>query len=368
MMTNSSFRENLFYFLSVFQHFELVLPRVESEFDQMNQNMLISDPASVLNSSSSNPEFLAFYSSVFGGITTDPRYMVLPIDDHMCHRGHAVFDTCNIKSGKAYGLDFHLERFLNSCKLAHITPRINQEDMHNIILHTIAASQRTDDIFCRFWMSAGRGNFGVSSIGLTEGPTFYVMVHHYPGKKQLKSCGVREYVVNVPLKPPLLATVKSTNYLLNALCAEESQRKGGYLGIQLHEDGTVAEGAIGNIGMISKDNILITPPFGTILSGTTVKKLIALVNEASSEKGQKEPEYKIAECRQEPIHLADLIDNSLCVFSIGGGSMVPICHINDIPINNGEVPPIFSYLYELLEGDMLKNHIDDIPYSLYGEN
>ena len=43
--------------------------------------------------------FLAMYSSVFGGITTDPAAMVIPIDDHMVHRGHGVFDTAAIMDG-----------------------------------------------------------------------------------------------------------------------------------------------------------------------------------------------------------------------------------------------------------------------------
>ena len=34
---------------------------------------------------------VAVYSSVLGGIVTDPALMVLPLDDHMVHRGHAVF-------------------------------------------------------------------------------------------------------------------------------------------------------------------------------------------------------------------------------------------------------------------------------------
>lgn len=39
------------------------------------------------------------YSSIFGGITTDPSAMVIPIDDHMVHRGHGVFDTAAIMDG-----------------------------------------------------------------------------------------------------------------------------------------------------------------------------------------------------------------------------------------------------------------------------
>ena len=37
--------------------------------------------------------YLAFYSSRLGGITVDPALMVVPMDDHLVHRGHAVFDT-----------------------------------------------------------------------------------------------------------------------------------------------------------------------------------------------------------------------------------------------------------------------------------
>jgi len=39
------------------------------------------------------------YSSVVGGIVLDPSMMVIPIDDHMVHRGHGVFDTSTISDG-----------------------------------------------------------------------------------------------------------------------------------------------------------------------------------------------------------------------------------------------------------------------------
>lgn len=40
--------------------------------------------------------YLSFYSSELRGIVTDPALMVLSIDDHLVHRGHAVFDTAII--------------------------------------------------------------------------------------------------------------------------------------------------------------------------------------------------------------------------------------------------------------------------------
>ena len=38
----------------------------------------------------------AFYSSDLGGIVTHPALMLVAIDDHMVHRGHAVFDTAHL--------------------------------------------------------------------------------------------------------------------------------------------------------------------------------------------------------------------------------------------------------------------------------
>lgn len=43
--------------------------------------------------------FRSMYSSVVGAITTDVAAMVVPLDDHMVHRGHSVFDTTTLVNG-----------------------------------------------------------------------------------------------------------------------------------------------------------------------------------------------------------------------------------------------------------------------------
>jgi hypothetical protein len=49
-------------------------------------------------------QYFALYSSILGGVVTDPALMVIPFDDHMVHRGHAVFDTAAIVNGMMYQL------------------------------------------------------------------------------------------------------------------------------------------------------------------------------------------------------------------------------------------------------------------------
>ena len=51
-----------------------------------------------------------------GAIITDPAFFT-PLDDHGYNRGRTVFDTCNV-NGRAFGLNFHLDRLLKSCELA----------------------------------------------------------------------------------------------------------------------------------------------------------------------------------------------------------------------------------------------------------
>jgi hypothetical protein len=173
---------------------------------------------------------LACYSSVLGGIVTEPHLAMVPVDDHGFHRGHAVFDTCNVAHGRAFGLTMHLNRLLGSAKQAKIVADDAgeasslelRESLRSLVLQTIAATRRRDGVFVRYWLSVGRGDFAISPSKLTSGPTFYCVVHE-DSHSASGPRGVAACVVPTPLKPPLLATMKSTNYrarraLASALC------------------------------------------------------------------------------------------------------------------------------------------------------
>ena len=85
--------------------------------------------------SSGPPPYPAMYSSVFGGIILDPAMMVLPIDDHMVHRGHGVFDTAMILDGALYELDAHLDHFLWSTATARVgTPPFPRGTLRRILI------------------------------------------------------------------------------------------------------------------------------------------------------------------------------------------------------------------------------------------
>mmetsp|Transcript_10550 Transcript_10550/g.16522 ORF Transcript_10550/g.16522 Transcript_10550/m.16522 type:complete len:321 (+) Transcript_10550:139-1101(+) len=277
---------------------------------------------------------LAFYSSHLRGITRDPALMSVPIDDHLCHRGHAVFDTANVCGGECFGLDFHLDRLIKSAGNAKMPlGPYNKESLRKIILATLAVAGKRDGVFVRYWFSVGRGDFSVSPKHCLE-PSFFVVVHGamtgsvpagvMPGKSEMKLTGVKEYFVSVPTKPKLLANIKSNNYMINALCCMESSAKGGYLGIQIDQDGNVAEGAVANIAIITKEKIFRTPHFDNILAGTTVRRCFAIGEQMVKQGTLRKMEFATLK--------PDDVRNAEEVISLGGGHIVPVIAVDDKPI------------------------------------
>src|SRR5918999_4381885 len=194
--------------------------------------------------------FYAMYSSVLGGIVTDPAAMVLPLDDHMVHRGHAVFDTATLTHGMLYQLDPHLDRLLRSAECARIALPFPREELRRIILSTAAASGQRDGSV-RYWLSAGPGGFGLGPAECV-GSSFYVVVfkqEFYP--ETYYTQGIKVVTSSVPIKPPLFARTKSTNYLPNVLVVLDANERGADNGIFIDQRRLVAEGSNKNVAFVT---------------------------------------------------------------------------------------------------------------------
>eukprot|EP00940_MAST-03C_sp_MAST-3C-sp2_P001777 g1777.t1 len=301
----------------------------------------------------------AFYSSVLEGITKDPAFMSIPVDDHMVHRGHAVFDTANVHEGSVYGLGFHVDRILSSAEKARIECRWSKEELIRIILETVAASGKRDDIFVRYWLSAGRGNFDVSPSACT-GAQFYCVVHddpplHSASRTRESRSAVILTTDEVPEKPPLLATTKSNNYMINAIMAMEAEKRGA--GLCLHADvatDTILESSVSSVAILTHDRILLAPTFDRILPSTTLQRVIDFTNTLVQE-------GLVKEFQQRPIQIREARDAAE-MFELGGGWIHPITTLDNAPIGSGEVGPVFGRICDMLIDDLSNNaHTHAIP-------
>ncbi|MED6189494.1 hypothetical protein PIB30_096456 [Stylosanthes scabra] len=220
-------------------------------------------------------QYLAMYSSIFGGITTDPAAMVIPMDDHMVHRGHGVFDTTTIIEGYLYDFDEHLDRFLRSASMAKINPSFDRETIRRILIQTVKASNCREGTL-RYWLSAGPGDFELSPSSFHQ-PSLYAIVIQNPSLLHNNpNNGVKVITSSVPIKAPQFATIKSVNYLPNVLSKIEADESGAFAGIWVDEDGFVAEGASMNVAFVSKERELVMPRGKKILCGCTAKRVLRL--------------------------------------------------------------------------------------------
>src|SRR6266550_4809661 len=217
--------------------------------------------------------FYSMYSSVLGGIVTDPALMVLPLDDHMVHRGHAVFDTATLTHGMLYQLDPHLHRLIQSADGARIPLPFTRERLRQIILETAAASRQREGSV-RYWLSAGPGGYGLGPAECV-GSSFYVIVFNqeaYPQSYYTE--GLKVITSQIPIKPPFFARTKSTNYLPNVLVVLEAKDHGADNGIFIDQHGMVAESSNMNVAFVTKDRVFRHPPFDAILSGITIQRVL----------------------------------------------------------------------------------------------
>ncbi len=185
----------------------------------------------------------------------------------------------------------------------------------------------------RYWVGAGRGGFGISPLECLH-TSFYCMVYKSAaGSAGDPLAGWTVKTSPVPIKDPFFATVKSTNYLANALVALDAQLEGYdqvrcpirfmallYFplphhpsvlmltsitvngtnaciagqsddfkrerlallpqGVFVDSEGFIAEGPVMNIGIITHEGELAVPPFEQSLAGITMQRLLHLMREA----------------------------------------------------------------------------------------
>ena len=201
--------------------------------------------------------------------------MVIPFDDHMVHRGHGIFDTAGLVGGKIYDLEAHLDRFLRSAERSKLTVPGTRDEMREIIIRTTAASGRRDGAI-RYWLSSGPGSLELSPAPGAE-PGFFVMIFaglSYPDRWYTE--GLRVMTTTYPIKPPLYAITKTTNYLPNVLMQMEAKAAGVDNGVFIDAAGHVGESSNMNVAFVMADGVLRHPNFDHILSGCTALRMLEL--------------------------------------------------------------------------------------------
>lgn len=287
----------------------------------------------------------AMYSSLTGGITTDPALMSVPVDDHLTHRGDGVFESLKCIDGQLYNAEAHFARLELSCQGIGMEPPCPRAELMEIICDTVRAAGRKDCLI-RVLVSRGTGNMGIDPA-LCDGPELYVIVYRLTQRienghlKPAKAC-----LSAVPIKPRMLATIKACNYLTNVLMKIEARERGVDFVISIDENGNLGEGATENIGILTADNELLLPTPDYVLSGTTARRALELAQTLVDD-----GTLRAAELRDiAPEQAAQAKE----MFIFGTTTDVtPVIEWEGAPVGDGNPGPAAARLLDLLKSDMI---------------
>ncbi len=292
-------------------------------------------------------QYYAMYSSVWDGIVTEPALMMVPVDDHMVHRGDAVFEAFKCVSGNLYNVHRHLERLRFSADQVAIELPFPTGEILEIVKDTIRVAARKDCLV-RLFVSRGPGGFTTDPYECPQSQLYVVITSlRYPPREKYEE-GVRVKVSAVPAKPGFFANIKSCNYLPNVLMKKEAVDSGVDFTICLDESGSLGESTTENFGMVSKEGVLRFPRFDRILRGTTVVRASELARDLV-DSGLLEDvvfcDISVEEARSaaEMMMFGTTFD------------MLPIVEFDGTIIGSGKPGKVFKELYRLLLEDVHNN-------------
>lgn len=296
--------------------------------------------------------YLAMYSSHWQGFVTDPDLMMVPIDDHLVHRGDGVFDVFRCVDGKIYQLEGHLERLEKSAKAIslNLPPQYAQvrEIVKALVAKALVLKGAQNNCIIRIILSRGPGGFSTNPLECPSSHMYISVIRYRPPPEEYYQKGISTITSKVPVKDAYFANIKSCNYLPNVLMTMEAVNAGYPYAIGLDDSRGLAEGATENVVVLDKDGILKFPPFDRTLAGITATRVFELAETLVAENRIKHVDF-------DRIPLEEVYQSREMMLVGTSINILPVVSHDGRQIGKGIPGPVYTELSSLLEKDMRAN-------------
>ncbi len=284
---------------------------------------------------------------------------------HVVHYGSSVFEGIRAYATpggtSVFRLDRHVQRMMDSCKIARLDIPYNYDDMMEAIRETV---RRNGGVACYIRPVVYRGykTLGVNPTGVPVDVAIATLNWgKYLGKDALDhgiSVRVSSWRRAAPDTFPAMAKT-GANYLNGQLIKLEAITDGYEEGIALDTFGFVAEGSGENI-FLYRDGVLRTPTVGSaILPGITRDCIMTLARDLG------------IEVREEQIPREMLYISDEVFFSGTAAEITPITLIDKIPVGDGKVGELTRKLqkafFDIIEGRARDKHAWLFPIAAKGK-
>ncbi len=290
-------------------------------------------------------KILAFYEHRVGAICKDVSLLLIPLDDHLCHRGDGAFESISYRDNKLLQLDAHLKRMQSSAAGLKMTPPCAWDDIRQIIMQVAKAGGQSHGSM-RILLGRGPGGFGISASECPTTSLYVVAIKSKIPTQTWYDKGLTACASKIPAKQGYLAKLKNTNYLPNVLMDAEARQLQVDVTVSFNEQGYLAEAAVANVALVTKQNELVSPFFEQVLPGTTLCEAIEYAKEFM-------PTKFANITREDILHAKEVLlfgSTPLCV---------GITHFDNMPIGNGQVGPL---AHKLRQGLLERILAEGIPF------
>ncbi len=291
--------------------------------------------------------YYAMYSSLLDGVVTDPSLMLLPIDDHLVHRGDGVFETGKCVDGAIYNFDAHLRRLQRSGAAIGLAWPGGQEEIMRLSCETIRAGGHRD-CSLRIILARGPGSLGINPYD-SPNPALYIMAYDL-GATFMSSHPAGAVVRRslVPPKAPFFASIKNCNYLPNAMMKREVVDWEVDFVVGFDAAGNLAEGPTENFGIVTSAGELAFPRLDNILAGTTMLRVLELAR-ALVKSGE------LTAVTQRDIVEQEIVDAEEILIVGTTLNLVAACVYEQRPIGGGRPGAVYASLSRMLDEDIASN-------------
>lgn len=295
-------------------------------------------------SHSGRQKYRAMFSTWWGGILRDPNFMMVPVDDHMVHRGDAVFEAMKCVDRKIFALDQHLERLVRSAQCLSLNLPMALNEIRQVAIETTRVSE-ADSCLLRLFVSRGPGGFTANPYECIGSQLYLIITDFQPVSNRSYEEGVSVMLSQLACKDGFYATVKSCNYLTNVLMKKESVDRGVSFTVGRDSRGYLTESATENFAIVSKTNELWLPSFEHTLRGITATRVMEL-GKILIERGV------LSDIKNHDIAIDD-VRNCREAMMLGTTlDVLPVTQFEGERIGSGTVGEISKALHDLLRQDM----------------
>ena len=289
--------------------------------------------------------YYAMYSSWWDGITTDPNLMVVPVDDHMVHRGDGLFETFKCVDGAIYNLAAHLDRLEGGARTIALELPWSRADIERIVGAVLRAGGRRDALV-RVFVSRGPGGHSANPYECPRPLLMVLAIRLPPPFMELHPEGAKVGVSGVPHKDGFFAQVKSVNYLPNVLMKKQAVDAGLDFMLGFDKNGHMTELPTENFGIVTAGGVLRVPKPEHILLGTTMLRVLELARR------QLVPAGVLAGVEEADVPRAELEQAAEMLVFGTTPNVTAVTEFAGRPVGDGRPGPVWRELSRIFEDDL----------------